>query len=56
MVNHNAVACSLGANIASVVHRLGMLELANTAMGLSFPVTRRESPPMPCLRHSRQSR
>jgi hypothetical protein len=56
MVNHNAVACSLGANIASVVHRLGMLELVNTAMGLNFPVTRRESPPMPCLRHSRQSR
>jgi hypothetical protein len=39
MINHNAVACSPGANIASVVHRLGMLELANKAMGLNFPVT-----------------
>jgi hypothetical protein len=33
------VACSSGADIASVVYWLGMLELANTAMGLNFPVT-----------------
>ena len=39
MIYRTAVACSPGVNIASVVHRLGMLELANTAMGLNFPVT-----------------
>ena len=39
MINHNAVACSPGANIASVVYRLGMLELAKTAMGLNYPET-----------------
>jgi hypothetical protein len=39
MLNRKAVACSPGADIASVVYRLGMLELANTAMGLNFPVT-----------------
>jgi hypothetical protein len=39
IINRKAVACSSGADIASVVYRLGMLELANTAMGLNFPVT-----------------
>jgi len=39
MINRKAVACSPGADIASVVHRLAMLELANKAMGLNFPVT-----------------
>ena len=34
-----AVACSARADIASVVHRLGMPELANKTMGLNFPVT-----------------
>ena len=34
MINRKAVACRPGADIASVVHRLGMLELANKAMGL----------------------
>jgi hypothetical protein len=34
MINRKAVACSPGADIASVVHRLGMPELANKAMGL----------------------
>jgi hypothetical protein len=39
IINRKAVACSPGADITSVVYRLGMLELANTAMGLNFPVT-----------------
>jgi hypothetical protein len=39
MMNRTAVACSPGADIASIVYRLGMLELAKTAMGLNFPVT-----------------
>ena len=39
IINRKAAACSPGADIASVVYRLGMLELANTAMGLNFPVT-----------------
>jgi hypothetical protein len=39
IIYRTAVACSPGTNIASVVHRLGMLELANTAMGLNSPVT-----------------
>jgi len=39
MIDRKAPACSPGADITSVVYRLGMLELANTAMGLNFPVT-----------------
>jgi hypothetical protein len=39
MIKRKAVACSPGADIASLVHRLGMLELANKAMGLNVPVT-----------------
>ena len=39
IINRKATACSPGADIASVVHRLGMLELANKAMELNFPVT-----------------
>lgn len=39
-----AVACSPGADIASVVYRLGLLELANTAMGLNFPLTQDGKP------------
>jgi hypothetical protein len=39
ILNREAAACSPGADIASVVYRLGMLESANTAIGLNFPVT-----------------
>ncbi len=40
MLNPNkAVVCSTGADIARVVYRLGMLELAKTVMGLNFSVT-----------------
>jgi hypothetical protein len=44
IINRKAAACSPGADIASVVHRLGMLELAKTAMGLNFPVTQDGKP------------
>jgi hypothetical protein len=39
ILNREAAACSPGADIASVVYRLGILELASTAMGLNFPLT-----------------
>jgi hypothetical protein len=44
MINRKAVACSPGADIASVVHRLGVLELAKTAMGLNFTLTQDSKP------------
>jgi hypothetical protein len=39
MIYRTAVACSPGADIASIVYRLGMLELAKTAMGLNLRVS-----------------
>ena len=41
MIDRKAAACNPGADIASVVppRRVGMLELANKAMGLNFPET-----------------
>jgi len=39
ILNREVAACRPGADIASVVYRMGMLELANTAIGLNFPVT-----------------
>jgi hypothetical protein len=44
MINRKATACNPGADIASVVYRLGMLQLANTALGLNFPVTQDGKP------------
>ena len=44
MINRKAAACNPGADIASVVYRLGMPQLANTALGLNFPVTQDGKP------------
>jgi hypothetical protein len=44
ILDRKATACSPGADIASVVYRLGVLELANTAMGLNFPLTQDGKP------------
>jgi hypothetical protein len=39
MIDRKTAGCSPVADIATVVYRLGMLELAKTAMGLNFPET-----------------
>jgi hypothetical protein len=44
ILDRKDAACSPGADIASVVYRLGMLGLANTAMRLNFPLTQDGKP------------
>jgi hypothetical protein len=56
ILKREAAACSHSADIASVVYRLGMLELVKMTMGLTFRQLWMANQLMPCSKPSRQSR